>query len=180
MLPETSHRVHSFDPLSAADARLLILGSMPGKASLRAGQYYAHPRNAYWQIIQALFGIAADLPYQQRCTRLVEQKIALWDVLKTCRRSTSLDSDIVESSIIANEFPVFFAAHPQIETVYFNGAMAEKSFERYVVPSLRGAAAVIPRVRLPSTSPANASMSFAQKLIHWKKIVRGQVRGEAQ
>jgi len=143
---------------------------MPGKASLQANQYYAHPRNAFWPIVEALFGIATELSYDERCTRLMAQRLAVWDVLKTCTRSSSLDADIDSASIVPNDFRAFFAAHPSIKAVYFNGAMAEQSFKRHVLAGLPAANAVLPRVRLPSTSPANASRSFAQKLDCWSQL----------
>lgn len=170
-------RVHSFPPLSNDRALCLILGSMPGKASLRAGQYYAHPRNAFWPIIEQVFAISGDLPYAQRCALLVQRRVAVWDVLKTCTRTSSLDSDIVESTIVANDFRTFFAGHPAIRRIFFNGAMAERSFVRYVLPGLPGEYAALPRLRLPSTSPANASYSFGQKLAHWRILAR-QARDE--
>lgn len=143
---------------------------MPGKASLRANQYYAHPRNAFWPIIEALFDIDAGLPYEQRCARLMEQRLAVWDVLMSCKRSSSLDSDIDPASIVPNDFPAFFAEHPSIRAVYFNGAMAEQSFKRHVLSGLPTAIAELPRIRLPSTSPANASYSFQQKLDRWSRL----------
>ena len=79
-------RVHSFPPLADAQARLLILGSMPGRASLQANQYYAHPRNAFWPIMGSLIGFAADDPYQRRCDALLAAGVALWDVMASCRR----------------------------------------------------------------------------------------------
>jgi TDG/mug DNA glycosylase family protein len=163
-------KVHGFPPIAATDARLLILGSMPGKASLRANQYYAHPRNAFWPIVEALFGIHRTLHYEVRCAQLMLQRIAVWDVLKTCTRSSSLDSDIDESSIVANDFPAFFAAHPDIHAIYFNGAMAERSFRRHALGLLPEAQRRLPTVRLPSTSPANASYSFERKLAAWRSI----------
>jgi len=164
--------VHSFPPLADARAERLILGSMPGKASLMANQYYAHPRNAFWPIIEQLFGISRTLPYAQRCRELLRQRVAVWDVLKTCTRTSSLDSDIEATSIVANDFVTFFAEHPGIHAIYFNGAMAEQTFDRHVLPTLPDPAAVIGRVRLPSTSPANASYSFARKLAHWRVLTQ--------
>ena len=117
---------------------------MPGKASLRAGQYYAHPRNAFWPIVEQVFGIPAALPYAQRCRRLVQQRIAVWDVLETCTRSSSLDADIDEASIVTNDFERFFACHARIRGVYFNGATAERLFRRHVLPALGDRAAAIP------------------------------------
>ena len=163
-------RVHSFPPIAGPDAESLVLGSMPGKASLRANQYDAHPRNAFWPIIEELFGIRVDLPYEQRCRRLQQQRLAVWDVLKTCTRSSSLDSDIDPGSMVANDLAGFFNSHPAIRAVYFNGAMAEQSFRRHVLAMLPAAVSALPMIRLPSTSPANASFSFEQKLNAWRQL----------
>lgn len=162
--------VHSFEPIAAADATRLVLGSMPGVASLRAQQYYAHPRNAFWKIIETLLELDSGISYAQRCAALVEHRIALWDVLKTCLRSGSLDSEIVEDSIVPNDFETFLRRHPQIECIYFNGARAEQMYEKYVRPQLPVALAGIPAKRLPSTSPANASISFPGKLELWRVV----------
>ena len=163
-------RVHSFPPISDPASRVLILGSMPGKASLRAKQYYAHPQNAFWRIITALFELDADAPYEVRVEALRENRIALWDVMKSCTRASSLDSDVVESSIVPNAFPSFLRAHPRIATICFNGAKAEESFQRYALPRL-GARADLAYYRLPSTSPAHASLPFAKKLAAWRAVL---------
>jgi TDG/mug DNA glycosylase family protein len=163
-------RVHSFPPIADASAERLVLGSMPGKASLRVKQYYAHPRNAFWPIVDVLFGVDAELPYEARCAGLLQQRLAVWDVLKTCTRHSSLDSDIEPASIVPNDFQRFFERHPAIRVVYFNGAMAERSFLRYVLPELPRRLAALPRTRLPSTSPANASFSFERKLAAWRVL----------
>ncbi|MBG12463.1 MAG: DNA-deoxyinosine glycosylase [Alcanivorax sp.] len=162
--------IHSFPPISDPAADRLILGSMPGKASLAANQYYAHPRNLFWPIIETLFDIPADLPYAERCRQLAEQGVALWDVLRTCTRSSSLDSDIVEGSIIAQDFEGFLRAHPRIGVVFFNGAKAESVYLRHVRPVLPGDLAAVPTVRLPSTSPANASIPYPVKLRQWQAV----------
>jgi len=107
-------RVHSFDPISDAASRVLILGSMPGKASLRAGQYYAHPQNAFWKILGALFDFEPGASYDRRIASLHEHGIALWDVMQSCVRKTSLDSDIEASSIVSNPFAGFLRNHPEI------------------------------------------------------------------
>lgn len=163
-------QVYSFPPISAPDATRLVLGSMPGKASLAAGQYYAHPRNHFWQVIETLFDLPAGSSYEARCAVLVEHRIALWDVLKACFRTSSLDSDIVEESIVPNDFAGFLARHPRIRAIYFNGAKAESVYLRYVRPTLPDALASIPLCRLPSTSPANASWTFRDKLERWRVI----------
>ena len=163
-------RVHSFPPISDPASRVLILGSMPGKASLRAKQYYAHPQNAFWRIVAKLLELEADAPYEERVAALRENGIALWDVMKSCTRASSLDSDVVESSIVPNAFPSFLRAHPRIATICFNGAKAEHSFHRYALPKL-GAVRDLAYYRLPSTSPAHASLSFAQKLAAWRAVL---------
>ena len=163
-------RVHSFPPISDPASRVLILGSMPGKASLRAKQYYAHPQNAFWRIIAALLELDPAAPYEVRVEALRGCGIALWDVMKSCTRESSLDSDVVEASIVPNAFPSFLRAHPRIRTVCFNGAKAEASFQRHALPKL-GALGDLAYYRLPSTSPAHASLSFAKKLAAWRAVL---------
>lgn len=163
--------VRSFSPIARADATRLILGSMPGKESLRREQYYGLPRNAFWSIAGELLGFDATAPYAERCSALARARIALWDVLAVCDRESSLDADIDPASEVANDFPAFLKEHPRITRIYFNGAKAEQAFQRHVVPRLTGSQAAIPRLRLPSTSPANAGMRFAQKLAAWRCVV---------
>ena len=98
-------RVHSFPAIADRKASRLILGTMPGKASLRAGQYYAHERNAFWSIIAALFGVPATAPYAERGAQLRAQGIALWDVLQSCSRESSLDADTWEECYQSREDP---------------------------------------------------------------------------
>jgi len=163
--------IHGFPPVSDPACTVLVLGSMPSKASLRAGEYYAHPRNAFWKIAGALMGFADQAPYTARLAALIAHRIALWDVLETCTRSSSLDSDIVDASSVPNDFGAFFAAHPGIRRVHFNGAKAEAVFRRRVLPSLpQGPALELDR--LPSTSPANAAITYAAKLEAWRRILR--------
>jgi len=160
-------RVHSFDPISDAASRVLILGSMPGKVSLCAEQYYAHPQNAFWKILGALLDFEPCAPYETRIAQLREHGIALWDVVHSCVRETSLDSDIEEASIVANPFGDFLEHHPQIHTICFNGAKAEASWRRHVLAQLRQAHDIAYH-RLPSTSPANASIRYVEKVEAWK------------
>ncbi len=166
----TNHYIHSFPPISQEGVSQLILGSMPGIASLSANQYYGHPRNNFWKFIDSIKGIQQSLPYETRCKNLADSGIALWDVLKTCTRSSSLDSDIVESSIVANDFETFLIKHSNISNIYFNGAKAEKIYLKYVLPNLSQELALIQTTRLPSTSPANASIPLDVKLKQWSVI----------
>jgi len=165
--------VHSFAPIADAACEVLVLGSMPGKASLRAGQYYAHPQNAFWKILGELLEIEQDAAYQTRLDFLLRSRIALWDVLKTCTRASSLDADIVDSSSTANDFGTFFAEHAKLSTVFFNGAKAESSFRKLVLPRLPPSLR-LELCRLPSTSPANASVPYQQKLEQWGLLLRGR------
>ena len=166
--------LQSFPALIGRAPRVLILGSMPGAASLSVGQYYAHPQNRFWTLMGTLVGAAPALAYAQRCQRLVDADIALWDVLANCEREGSLDSAIRDDTAQANDFGLLFGRHPTIRTVLFNGAKAEASFQRLVVPVLvgEGVTAAIDFRRLPSTSPANASQSTAFKLAAWREALQ--------
>jgi TDG/mug DNA glycosylase family protein len=162
-------RIHGFSPVENADANVLILGSMPGKASLAAGQYYAHHRNMFWTIMGELVGAHPGLPYRERLKILRSSGIALWDVLESCLRKTSLDSHIKTTSEAPNDFNAFFLQHPGITHVFFNGAKAEQSFLKHVLPLLKSAS--LQYQRLPSTSPANAGMPYQQKLLAWRSVL---------
>ncbi len=163
-------RVRSFAPIADRNARVLILGSMPGERSLAARQYYAHPQNAFWRILCELLGIDRAATYAERIRALKAARIALWDVLHSCVREGSLDATIEAET--ANDFAAFFSAHPSIGRVYFNGAKAEASFRRHVLPALLTR---LRYARLPSTSPAHASLPYARKLAAWRAILRQEV-----
>jgi hypoxanthine-DNA glycosylase len=157
--------VTSFKPLSLPCAKVLILGSMPGVASLTAQQYYAHPRNSFWPIMGAIAGFDATTGYDERVHALTHAGIALWDVLQSCVRAGSLDSAIQAGTRVPNDFEAFFAAHPGIRLVCFNGAEAQQSYARHVLPDLNVAG--LHYVRLPSTSPAHA-LAPETKLAAWR------------
>lgn len=163
--------IRGFAPIADARARVLILGSMPGQASLAAGQYYAHAQNLFWRILGEITGAAASLPYATRTRALKSSGIALWDVLESCAREGSLDSAIDEATIRANDFASFHRAHPRIAYVFFNGAKAESCYRRHALPLLGNLPAPPAYRRLPSTSPANASMSRAHKQRVWKQAL---------
>jgi TDG/mug DNA glycosylase family protein len=159
--------LQGFAPVAAENASVLILGSMPGAASLEASRYYAYPHNVFWKIMGELYGAGPELEYRQRLSVLVENRIALWDVIAACHRPGSLDSNISSSGLQANDFAGFLAVHKAIERIYFNGQKAAQLFTRYVKPTLGRHY----RLRtLPSTSPANASKSYADKLAAWSFI----------
>lgn len=167
-------RIYSFKPIEDSDAEVLILGSMPGQASLAAGQYYAHAQNAFWRIISELLHLDPGARYGTRVQALKSARIALWDVLHSCSREGSLDSRIEPGSHAANDFRVFFRAHPKISRVFFNGATAEAIFRRRVLRGLDGVS--VSYARLPSTSPAHAGTPFTDKLAAWRVILLDQRR----
>jgi TDG/mug DNA glycosylase family protein len=156
-----------FAPIAQQDARVLILGSLPGQRSLHESEYYAHPRNAFWRIMKELFSIDGD--YATRCADLMANQIALWDVLARSIRPGSMDADIQVESSKANDFKGFLTAHDAINLVCFNGRKAGQLFDRLIdekqlAPGLRFEV-------LPSTSPAYAAMSFDKKLSVWREII---------
>jgi TDG/mug DNA glycosylase family protein len=135
------------------------------------GQYYAQPQNGFWKIMGELFGAGPSLPYPQRLERLVANGVAVWDVLAAGERNGSLDSAIVPSSIVVNDFGRFFARHTDIGLVCFNGTKAAELYRRRVAPFLAPQFAALPFRLLPSTSPANASVPFAAKLATWSSAL---------
>jgi hypoxanthine-DNA glycosylase len=160
-----------FAPVARADARVLVLGSLPGQASLARQQYYAQPRNAFWKITGELFGFDPSLDYDSRLRALVEHRVALWDTCAAAVRPGSLDARILRASVVPNDFAPFLQAHPQLRRICFNGATAEALFERRVLPTLPEPSRALPRVRLPSTSPAHAGMNHARKLDAWREAL---------
>ena len=161
----------SFPPIAGPDAWLLILGSMPGRVSLAKQQYYAHPRNAFWPILGELFGAELELSYDQRKKILIQQGVAVWDVLQQCHRPGSLDGQIERNSEIANDLPCFLANHPRIRRILFNGQKAEGAFRKHCAGPLGQRAARLTLLRVPSTSPAHASLTRQQKLAAWRQAL---------
>ena len=164
------NEISCFAPIARKDARVLILGSMPGVESLNQQQYYAHPRNSFWYIMARLFDFDMNADYKHRAASLIKNRIALWDVLNQCLRQGSLDTAIEKDSIIRNDFLTFFKQHPEIEHVFFNGQKAEKEFKRFVLPELEDTYRYIQYQTLPSTSPAMASLNKEQKLAIWQQV----------
>lgn len=156
--------ITSFAPIADAHAQVLILGTMPGIKSLEANQYYAHQQNTFWKIMGSVCGFDPHLPYEERAANLLSRRIAVWDVLHSCEREGSLDSAI--NAAIVNDFAAFFIQHPRVHRICFNGAVAERYFKIHVMPGLRPHQFTY--IRLPSTSPAHASLRLPEKMRAWK------------
>lgn len=161
---------YSFPPLVEASPTMLILGTMPGIASLQAQQYYAHPRNAFWPIMAIVYGFDVSLSYDERCSQLMQNDVAVWDVLAACHRPGSLDQHIDQKTAQPNDFLSFFKRYRNVKHVCFNGQKAANLFKKHVLPDLDKSC--IDMTTLPSTSPAHASLSFEQKLIVWESALR--------
>jgi double-stranded uracil-DNA glycosylase len=162
--------IDAFDPIVSANASILILGSMPGVASLLVQQYYGHPKNAFWPIMSALFGMEPGLCYLERKEALINNGIAVWDVLKSCNRVGSSDSNIKPASIRINDFASFFAEYKSIRRVFFNGRMAEMVYQQRILRCLNQRFSYLEYQCLPSTSSAYASLKLEQKIAAWKVI----------
>ncbi|HEY3730618.1 MAG TPA: DNA-deoxyinosine glycosylase [Steroidobacteraceae bacterium] len=160
-------RVCSFAPVVGARTRILILGSMPGVASLAAGQYYAHPRNQFWGIMGALCGAGPERSYRERLRILTRARLGLWDVLESCVRPGSLDAAIEHASATPNDLPALLRQRA-ITRVCCNGGTAHRALQRYFAARLAREFADLEVCALPSTSPANASWSYARKLRAWR------------
>ena len=154
----------SFLPIIDEHSCILILGSMPGVESLKLQQYYANPRNQFWKIIYSLFNIEPNPNYEERIAFIKSKKIAVWDVIGTCYREGSLDSNIQEEKV--NDFSALFEAYPNIKTVLFNGGKAYETYKKWIgfgsIPNLTFH-------KLTSSSPANTK-KYEEKLREWVVI----------
>lgn len=157
-----SPRLTGLAPVAGRDARLLVLGSFPGAASLQAAQYYAHPRNQFWPLLSALWGVElGPLSYARRIAELRRRGLALWDVYASCRRDGSLDASIEQA--VPNDLAGLVATLPHLVAIAHNGGESARAMR---ITRALGLAVV----RLPSTSPANASWSFERKLAAWREV----------
>ena len=154
-----------FPPIASPQARILILGTLPGRRSIDLGEYYANPLNVFWRIMATRI---PDLPadYAGRVAMLSDHGIAVWDVLAAAIRSGSLDSAIANDAI-PNNFRAFFQIHPNVRLVCFNGVTASDLYEKHVMRTLTEAQRTIAKRTLPSTSGAHARLTLAQKAAQW-------------
>jgi hypoxanthine-DNA glycosylase len=161
-LPALSQRLHGLAPVCSPEARLLVLGSFPGEASLRAQQYYGHPRNHFWPLLAALWGQDLPaMPYAQRIAVAKARGLAIWDVYASCEREGSLDSAIRAAE--PNDLAGLVRRLPRLQAIAHNGGESARSMK--ITQGLG-----LPVYRLPSTSPANASWSFERKLAAWREV----------
>ncbi len=158
-----SQTLRSFRPVADERSRILILGSMPGTASLEKREYYGFAQNHFWKIVFEILETPDPGDYHARLAVLRERRIALWDVLRSCTREGSSDATI--QSGVPNDIPRFLKKSPEIQTIFLNGGKAEAVYRRYFGDKIRIAA-----YRLPSTSPLN-TVSYAKKLASWKAIL---------
>lgn len=179
MEPLKVNSITGFLPIANPSAKILILGSIPSQSSLLQQQYYAHPRNAFWPIMLNLFGHPNNIDkfsYSERVQLLLQNNIAVWDVLKHCERKGSLDAAIKMDSIKTNNFYELFTSHSLIKKVCFNGAKAEAVYNQHVLPNIKKSHPYLQYIKLPSTSPAYAAMSLQQKMIIWSGSVSYNMR----
>ena len=156
-------RKSSFAPVIAPDTCVLILGSLPGEASLAAGRYYAHPQNRFWRLVGAVIDQdLAPLEYDARLEELLSAQIGLWDTVASARRAGSLDGALreVEHNLLAE----LVATLPHLRAIGFNGATAAKIGRRALGET------ALALIDLPSSSPAHAAMTFAEKAERWKSL----------
>jgi double-stranded uracil-DNA glycosylase len=164
--PKNSETSRGLLPVTGPAPVVLILGSFPSVLSLVRGEYYGNPRNRFWAVMEELFPVPATLPYSERCLRLTQEGIALWDVVASCSRPGSADSRIRDP--VPNDIAGFVRAHPPVRLVAMNGSTAGRLYHRLAeVPGIAS-------VTLPSTSPANAAVAFAEKVRRWEVLTTVQ------
>ena len=161
----------SFPPIVDDQARILVLGTLPGEESLRRQQYYAHPRNLFWQIVFALFDAAPPTDYAARLTFVAAHRIALWDVCELGERERSADTTIRRER--PNAIDRLLDEHPSICAVAFNGTTARRLYDRHVKRREN-----LTYLALPSTSPAHATVGFTEKLARWSPLRQILEEGE--
>ncbi len=155
-------RKAGFPPVVDADTRVLILGSLPGEASLAVQQYYGNPRNAFWRLMEGVLGAPlVPLPYEQRLAALLSRGVGLWDVIAQAERPGSLDAAIRDPA--ANDLLQLIETLPSLKAVAFNGGTAAKLGGKLIGERVR-------TVALPSSSPAHAARTFEQKAEAWSEL----------
>ncbi len=159
-----------FPAVAGPGARVLRLGTLPGQKSLQKHQYYGHPQNVFWRIMGELFGAGPGIPYSDRVRIIVENGVAIWDVLASSVRPGSMDSAIDHRTAIANDFESLYREQSDVGLVCFNGQASAKLYQRFVASEPEKRSNERQYLTLPSTSPAYASMSFDEKLERWRVV----------
>lgn len=154
-------------PVEDPESEILILGTLPGKVSLMTRQYYANGSNQFWKIISDIYGEVLPYDYSGKIEFLRNHHIALWDVLQSADRNSSLDSDIKDP--VVNDVIGFISNHPKLRIIGLNGEKAYNYLKSGV--GLYKIPANVRVVVLPSTSAANTHMTMSEKISHWKKIL---------
>ena len=163
--------VTGLPPIASPDARVLILGSMPGVKSLELERYYVGPGNRFWRVMATLLDFDPALPYEERVKAVTGAGVALWDVIHSCERKGSLDSRIIDGSEVPNDFPTFFSGHPALRALAFNGQTAFKVFRRadgLTISKTHGLEAL----PLPSTSAVNTRSSRDALVDRWQATLQ--------
>ncbi|UHO39561.1 DNA-deoxyinosine glycosylase [Chryseobacterium capnotolerans] len=157
------NRISSFSPLIDDQSEILILGSIPGVKSLEMQQYYAHPQNKFWKIILELLNEEFTEDYSKRIETLKKHHIALWDVIDSCERKGSLDSEIKNEE--ANQIEKLLEEYPNIKAIFCNGGKSYKNLQKLLGKNYK-----LPIFLMPSTSPLH-TISFERKFEEWKKVL---------
>lgn len=157
------NRISSFSPLIDDQSEILILGSIPGVRSLEMQQYYAHPQNKFWKIILELLNEEFTEDYSKRTETLKKHHIALWDVIDSCERKGSLDSEIKNEE--ANQIEKLLEEYPNIKAIFCNGGKSYKNLQKLLGKNYK-----LPIFLMPSTSPLH-TISFERKFEEWKKVL---------
>ena len=161
---------HSFSAVCDANTKLLILGSLPGKKSIAEQQYYAHPRNALWPIICSWMQMPVSLSYQERLRAALKRGLGFWDVVAEAERPGSLDSNIASSTVQYNSIDQLIQSSPNLKGIILNGGAAMTLFRRAGFDRFASERDV-DFFQLPSTSPANASMTLYEKRVAWHSVL---------
>lgn len=161
-MAEVIHAEHNIEPVWNCESEILILGSFPSVKSREEAFFYAHPRNRFWLVTAAVFGEEAPVGTDGKKAFLLRNKIALWDVIKSCDITGSSDSSI--KNVTANDIERIIK-NSNVSRIFTNGAAAYRLYNRYIYPVIG-----IKAWPLPSTSPANAKMTVGQLTREWKQI----------
>ncbi|HJP05017.1 MAG: DNA-deoxyinosine glycosylase [Gammaproteobacteria bacterium] len=165
-----TQRITGFPPIASPEAKALVLGSMLSVASLEKREYYGNSQNKFWRIMGDHFSAGPELPYPERCETLAAAGIAVWDVLASCIRPGSLDSDIDIRTAEVNDLVTFLSEYRGVRQVFFNGKKAEQIFWRRLGKKIEAVHPYLYYTSLPSTSPAMASLAYSEKLERWHAL----------